>query len=108
MSTERDELVRIYVETLNEGHGMVSRIVQGNRAADAILAAGWVKPCTITTAEELDALPVGSVVLDRLDICYRLYNDPAHKEPVWCVVGELAPSSPRGWLPATVLHEGQA
>ncbi len=74
----------------------------------AVLDAGYVKPRTITTVEELDGLAVGSVVLDRLDICYRLYNDPAHKEPVWCVVGELAPSSPRGWLPATVLHEGQA
>ena len=31
--------------------------------ADAILAAGYSKPRTITTAEELDALPVGSVVL---------------------------------------------
>jgi hypothetical protein len=32
------------------------------RAADAILAAGYRKPRTITTAEELDALPVGSIV----------------------------------------------
>jgi len=31
-------------------------------AADAVLAAGYRKPATITTAEELDALPVGSVV----------------------------------------------
>lgn len=32
--------------------------------ADAILAAGYSKPRTITTAEELDALPEGSAVLD--------------------------------------------
>jgi hypothetical protein len=63
---------------------------------------------TIATVEELDALPVGSVVLDRLDICYRLYHDPAYREPVWCVVGETSPSSPHAWLPATVLHEGPA
>lgn len=32
--------------------------------ADGLLAAGYRKPRTITTAEEVDALPVGSVVLD--------------------------------------------
>jgi hypothetical protein len=79
--------------------------VSPDKAADAILAAGYSKPRTITTAEELDALPVMSVVLDRLDICYRLYRDTAYREPVWCVVGETSPSSPHAWLPATVLYE---
>lgn len=36
-----------------------------DKTADAILAAGYRKPRTVTTAEELDALPVGSVVLDH-------------------------------------------
>jgi hypothetical protein len=40
----RDELAGIYMYTLNMGHGMVSRPEQGNRAADAILAAGYRKP----------------------------------------------------------------
>jgi len=34
------------------------------KTADAILAAGYSKPRTITTEAELDALPSGSVILD--------------------------------------------
>lgn len=109
MSTERDELAKMIAEADGSGHFLRNgRQFAYGPVADAVLAAGYRRPRTITTTEELDALSVGSVVLDRLDICYRLYNDPAHKEPVWCVVGELAPSRPHGWLPATVLHEGNA
>jgi hypothetical protein len=48
--------------------------------ADGLLAAGYRKLRTITTTEELDALPVGSVVLvhDRLctDSCaWQLFDD---------------------------------
>lgn len=50
-NTQRDELARL----------ISSRHTMG--AVDAILAAGYRKPRTITTVEELDALPVGSVVL---------------------------------------------
>lgn len=32
--------------------------------ADALLAAGYTRPRVVTTVEELDALPVGSVALD--------------------------------------------
>ncbi|MDF9748677.1 hypothetical protein [Arthrobacter sp. ES3-54] len=38
--------------------------------ADAILAAGYSKPHTITTVEELDALPEGSIVRTE---SYSLY-----------------------------------
>lgn len=34
------------------------------RRADVVLAAGWRKPREITTIEELEALPTGTVVLD--------------------------------------------
>lgn len=37
---------------------------QDHELTDVILAAGYRKPRTVTTVEELDALPVGSVVLD--------------------------------------------
>lgn len=45
--SSRDELARIYIDTLNRGHGMIERSEQGNRAADAILAAGYRKPRTL-------------------------------------------------------------
>ncbi len=54
MSTERDELAKIYVDTLNAGHGVVNRPAQGLRAAAAILAAGYRKPAVL-----------GYIVVDR-------------------------------------------
>lgn len=82
--------------------------------ADAILAAGYRRPRTITTAEELGALPNGSLLLsgDRI----RMYSGA-----VWRVksggmierVGkELDGVTPFRYfvdpLPATVLHEPEA
>lgn len=70
-------------------------------AADRILAAGYRKPRTITTAEELDGLPYGSVVLDaaratatKLDADY------------WEVAGFASHFRVEAIdLPATVLYE---
>ena len=101
---ERDELVRIYVETLNEGHGMVSRTVQGNRAADAILAAGWVKPRTITAVEELDKLANGSVILDRSGISLHKNEFTGWRASNGAKGISLEMLAEEG-LPATVLHE---
>ena len=106
----RSELVQIYTDTLNEGHGIVSRTVQGNRAAGAILAAGYRKPRTITTAEELDALPAKSVILDRSGTPWVSDGDPTQP---WASVcedpygGPIWEDSARIALPATVLHEGE-
>jgi len=69
--------------------------------ANAILAAGYSKPRTITTVEELDALPYGSVVLDassatatKLDADY------------WEVAGFASHFRVEAIdLPAAVLHE---
>ena len=36
--------------------------------ANAILAAGYSKPRTITTAEELDALPEGTRIVDKAEL----------------------------------------
>lgn len=73
MSTERDELrgtlsntvcnVSFYSERVQShllGSDM-SRVL--DKTADALLAAGYRKPQQVTTAEELEALPVGSVVM---------------------------------------------
>lgn len=35
------------------------------KAVDRVLAAGYRRPRQVTTVEELDALPFGSVILDR-------------------------------------------
>lgn len=75
-----------------------------DKTADAILAAGYTKPRTITTAEELDALPFGSVILDPIGLSL-------HKNEF---TGWRASNGAKGItldmlaneaLPATVLYE---
>jgi len=80
------------------------------RAADAIIAAGYRKPRTITTVEELDALPVDSVVGDWTA---RVYQKDAEEEapefPWWMMPGDQRRyPAKRITLPATVLHEPEA
>lgn len=72
------------------------------RIAAAILAAGYRKPYTITTASELDALPDESVVRD-------FSGDVAEKRAgVWCSYETEPMSNARmaKYLPGIVLHEG--
>lgn len=71
-------------------------------AANAILAAGYRKPRTITTAEELDALPVGSVVKDDDGHAHLKYPRG------WVRTGQEPYSTPEGILPALVIHEASA
>lgn len=69
--------------------------------AASILAAGYSKPRTITTAEELDALPVGSVILSNGG------EDSAQKddEGYWYLWGgDIGLVSEEIMLPATVLY----
>lgn len=73
------------------------------KCADAILNAGWRPPArTVTTVEELDALPVGSIVRDveRASLDEKLDDD---------MLAELAYErtffSRSIRLPATVLYE---
>ncbi|MGC0365032.1 glyoxylase-like metal-dependent hydrolase (beta-lactamase superfamily II) [Rhodococcus sp. 27YEA15] len=61
MSTQRDELAEAMQKELDPdwrqyhpGHF--------EEAADALLAAGWSRPRAVETVEELEALPVGSVI----------------------------------------------
>ena len=65
MST-RDDLAALIVSTWDAPPPPVWSSHIWEQLADAILDAGWRPPArTIETAEELDALPDGSVVLDR-------------------------------------------
>lgn len=49
-------------------------------AADAVIAAGWRPPAReITTVEERDALPVGSIVVDFFEAgCTRISTEPPY------------------------------
>jgi hypothetical protein len=82
------------------------------RAADAILAAGYKKPRTITTAEELNALGFHSVVLDAYKtpyVCERHRIDGAHNE--WKPAGMNYLEDSEALLyhgPVTVLYEPTA
>lgn len=116
MSTERDELAEVIATAIDEwfGEGDPNEYV-----AHAVRAAGYRKPRTVTTAEELDALPVGSVVLahaDGHDIdCDALWAKPHpyHRgfDGFWYSVIDGDGYGPRsffcpGSTPVTLLHEG--
>ena len=95
MSNERDELTELIYDR---------RFANVGEIVDDILAAGYRKPRTITTTDELDALPVGSIIRDpnglalqlRLDGCWWVTNGD-----VGLGLDDISPEA----LPATVLWE---
>lgn len=70
MSGQRDELAELIANTENPtlapawpDRADLSPVkFYSRKTAEAILAAGWTKPRTITTVEELDALPEGTLI----------------------------------------------
>jgi hypothetical protein len=74
--------------------------------ADVILAAGYRKPRTVTTVEELDALPDDSAVRDAQGFIYvkcHGFGDPGF--PWWESTGEQRGfTAGHAYLPATVLY----
>ena len=83
-------------------HGGGNSPAHADHLADAILAAGYRKPRTITTREELDALPSGTAILDSDGNTNVLHDN-----------GWVLPGSGGGYtswavaqaLPVTVLYE---
>lgn len=79
-----------------------------DEAAEVLLEAGYWKPRTITTAEELDALEVGAVVRGKW-----LAEKWADEEgELWYVAGnwmrwDTEQLVQRGGLPAEVLQEAR-
>ena len=61
----RDELVHILAGAVLDNPGGVGTLPQ--HAADRLLAAGWSKPHTVNSIEDLEALPIGSVLARNLD-----------------------------------------
>ena len=73
----RDELAAVIGSKLDRlfGSREFGPAKQDFDLADELISAGYSKPRTITTAEELDALPSGSVVLDRRGLSLHLNYD---------------------------------
>lgn len=96
MSSERDELAQIV--RLN----LISYVsdFQAREVARSIRAAGYIKPRTVTTAEELDALPHHTMI-------YTADGDHAeHVYDQWFIPGvNYRYTSATIALPATVTWE---
>ncbi|MEQ4566202.1 hypothetical protein [Paenarthrobacter sp. CAP02] len=75
-----------------------------DKAAEAV--AELTKPRTITTTEELDALPHESIILDAKNVCREGLTSIEGRN-WWRTMGpaRVLPSR-EVQLPATVLHEG--
>lgn len=98
--SDRDELQAIVADALtNPQHGEFA--LDSLRTAARVLAAGYRKPRTITTAEELDALELRSVVLDSDGEPFELTDNGWRYWMYEESFGSLELS-----LPATVFHEG--
>ena len=80
------------------------------RAALAAAAPHLMAPRTITTVEELEALPVESMVRDGLGFTYdKWWDEDGSEYNWWATTGDRREySSKKIALPATVLHEPRA
>ncbi|MFE4229173.1 hypothetical protein ACFRJ8_14940 [Arthrobacter sp. NPDC056886] len=107
----RHELGRIIWETSHHDEQTISA-TGANIVADAVLAAGYSKPRTITTEAELDALPVGSVIRtsgveDECDPRVAVKAAFWHNESEWFTADDsewCLSSDELDDLPATVLY----
>lgn len=97
MSHERDELAQLIDRTIDQEYSPGDDVM-GADLAPAILAAGYRRPRTITTVEELDALENDSVVMSEA-IAYQKYGHDS-----WAGDGRFFDTRQIA-LPAEVLHE---
>lgn len=104
----RDELARDIPQWTNLPFGGGNDYVKldANAAytiADVLIEKGYSKPRQVSTVEELDALPDGSIVQE-----YDGFLRYKYRWGGWalCVPGASEDDSATIILPATVLHEG--
>jgi hypothetical protein len=101
MSDENEELALVIFNHNGWGPGVDDKC---RGAAEAVLKAGYRKPRTITTVEELNALPIGTVVRSEAKTIAARLDSTAG------VLFGMEGSFP--WhhlaLPATVLWEPQS
>jgi hypothetical protein len=105
--TERDELAEIIRDAQWADGNKFYR--SDGQIAEAILAAGYRKPRTVTTVEELDALPNGTIVsLPSGFPCHRRPDDNwyigSHRYPL--TTEEFWDNIPAPERHLTVLREG--
>jgi len=117
MTTQKDELARdiFLADNSNAAPGLMEKEWDENpttysyahHIAEGLIAKGYRKPRTITTAEELHALGHGSVIRSE-----QRHYWVAHKEDGeggnqgWAAAGtSRIPTDLSDWLPATVLWE---
>ena len=96
----REELGTVIMEQAN-ANGLYIGVLTTDSMAAAILDAGYRKPRTITTREELQALIEGAVIIDSAGDVAELRGG------YWCGYETAAMSVHRQgkYLPATVIHE---
>lgn len=105
----RDELAAVIVEAYGEDPSECP-CEQDFDVAAHILAAGYSKPRTIETVEELDALPVETVVRSDMGNIYVKDYDMDDPSAIWWVTAGAVSEfqSNRILLPATILYEPEA
>lgn len=100
--SDRDELADDLADSIFRYTGVTTS--SSKSMADELLAAGYRKPRTITTKQEVEALPDGSVIRDGA-------GDVTEKRGgVWCSY-ETAPMTGRQlakYMPIEVLWEPQS
>jgi hypothetical protein len=99
--TARDDLAAVIGSKLDGIFGTrdFGPATQDFKLADELIAAGYSKPRTITTTEEVDALPKKAVVMTAFGDALTIYRSP--RIPVGHYHFLVADG-----LTATVLHEG--
>jgi hypothetical protein len=107
-SREAAEAWMRWANLLNTGFGEPNGIAAMKQMLSEF---GYTRPRTITTAEELDALPIGSVVLseaylhhvDHWKVSFQRWDDGS-----WHRGGRSADTHPDNFLPATVIYSPEA
>ena len=106
----RDELAEVLADVVPQ---VMEYADAFGEIADAVLAAGYSKPRTITTPAEANALPDRSAFLTPGGIIFRKWEGYyAEGKDAWeRELGKVVPAellSAEGHFPATVLFEGAA
>ncbi len=108
----RDELAEVIANFRDDWYKVARKSPAGidRDEADAILAAGYSKPRTITTAEELDALPDGSLIESRGGVVFQKYagwfaqDDAGWQRPGYEWTARTRDLTDKAHQPLTVIH----
>lgn len=102
-AAEREELAQLIDATIEREYSPGDDVM-GTDLADAMLAAGYRKPRTITTKDELDALPMDTVIRDDDEYVWERWSLFA-KTTNWRCAGAPDLEGDEVALPADVIWE---